>query len=67
MLSSDIDLICRSVSPVVQEENAHIVVVVGCGRAIDDDATEDAFPSLESEMGMVPCATVLCCSPGIGD
>ena len=41
-------------SPIVQEEDTHIVVVIGSSGSVDDDSTKDTLPCLKCEVGMVP-------------
>lgn len=42
--------------PVIQEHNTEVFVIVGTRGAMDDDTAEDAFPSLETVVRMVPTA-----------
>lgn len=52
--------------PVIQENVTKILVVVGCSRAVDENASKDAVPSLHSEVRVVPRASVLRRSPFVG-
>jgi len=45
--------------PVIQEEHAKILVVIGGGRPINDNATENSLPGLQGKVRMVPGATIL--------
>jgi hypothetical protein len=53
--------------PVVEEDHAEILVIVGRGRAIDDDATKDTLVGLEREVGVIPARAILGCLPGVCD
>lgn len=44
----------KSYLPVIKEEVTQIFVVVGSGRSVDNNTTEDSVPSLNSEMTVVP-------------
>lgn len=59
--------VIRSVMrPVGQNHRAQVDVVVGCGRSIDYDATKDAIPCLNVEVGVPPRGAVLGSPPPVG-
>lgn len=45
--------------PVIQEEHAEILIIIGGGGSVDNNATEDSLPGLQGKVGMIPCATIL--------
>lgn len=66
-LGSGVELVDGLVIPVVEEHHAEVLVVVGSGGAVDDDAAKDTLPRLKGEVGVVPGRTILQSSPGVGD
>lgn len=65
-LGGGVELIDGLVVPVVQEDHAEVLIVVGSGGTVDDDTTEDTLPGLEGEVGVVPGGPVLGGPPGVG-
>ena len=59
--------ICSRVRPIVEEEIAEIFIVICGSRAIDNDASQNAIPSLDVEMRVIPTGSVLCSSPRVSE
>lgn len=51
--------------PIIQEEHTEVLIVVGRSRAVDDNASKDTLPRLESKVGMIPSRAVLQSSPSV--
>lgn len=49
--------------PIIQEQVAKVLIIISRRWAVDQNATEDAVPSLDVEVAVVPATSVLSCSP----
>lgn len=49
--------------PIVQKQVSEVLVVISRRWAVNKNATEDAVPSLDVEMAVIPATSVLGCSP----
>lgn len=49
-----IQLINRTMRPVIEKEHALINIVVCTCRAVDDESTKHSFPSLQANVGVIP-------------
>lgn len=66
-LGSEVKSIDSLVTPVVQEDVAEILIVVGSGGTVDQDTTKDTLPGLKTKVRVVPGGTVLLGLPGVSD
>lgn len=53
------------VRPVSQDHGSKVNIIVGCRRAVDDDAAKDAIPGLDVEVRVPPRGAVLGSSPSV--
>lgn len=60
-------LVDGGVIPVAENNQAKILVVVGRGGSVNDDAAKEALPGLQSKVGVVPGRAVLRRPPLVGD